>query len=67
MPKIGRLCSNKVILKLNIPKNEFKKKCGPKLIFFNEKNKTIWTFLTQKIDFECPNFMIFGATVPSQR
>ena len=23
-------------------------------------------FLTKKIDFECPNFMIFDVTVPSQ-
>ena len=48
-------------------KNVIYKKCGPKLKFFNEKetNIKIRTFLTQKIDFKCPNFMIFNATAIS--
>ena len=41
----------------------FTKNSGPKLIFFNEKKiRKIQTFF----DFECPNFMIFDDTVPSQ-
>ena len=43
---------------------DYTNKCGPKLIFFNEKNRKI---RTEKIDFECPNFIIFDATEPSQR
>ena len=36
-PKIRRHFSNEIILKLKVSKNVFYKKCGPKLIFFNEK------------------------------
>ena len=42
-PKIRRHFSNKVILKLNLSKNVFYKKCGPKLVFFNGKrNEKDW-------------------------
>ena len=55
--------TNKIYLKLQLPKNVIYKKCGPKLIYFNEKIlRKIWT----SFDFECPNFMIFDFTVPSQ-
>ena len=37
LPKIKHHFSNKIILKLKLSKNVFYKKCGPKLIFFNEK------------------------------
>ena len=37
LPKIRRHFSNKIILKLNLSKNVFYKKCDPKLIFFSEK------------------------------
>ena len=36
-PKIRRHFSNKMILELKLSKNIFYKKCGPELIFFNEK------------------------------
>ena len=49
---------------LKLTKNLFYKKCGPKLIFFFLER--FGHFLTQKIDFECPGFMIFDATVPYQ-
>ena len=35
-PKIRCHFSNKIILKLKLSKNLFYKKCGPKLIFFND-------------------------------
>ena len=35
---------------------DYTNKCGPKLIFFNEKNKKI---RTEKIDFERPNLSNF--------
>ena len=37
------LFSNKIYLKLKSSINVFHKKCGPKLILFNEKTN-IWTF-----------------------
>ena len=37
LPKIGRHFSSNNILELKLSKNVFyKKKCGPKLIFFND-------------------------------
>ena len=36
-PKITRHFSNKTLLKLKLSKNVVYKKCGPKLIYFNEK------------------------------
>ena len=41
LSKIGHHFSNKVIQKLILSKNVNNKKCTPKLVFFNEKNK-IW-------------------------
>ena len=37
LSKIGPDFSNKKVLKLKLPKNNFNKKCAPKLLFFNEK------------------------------
>ena len=55
LPKIGHHISNKMISKLKLSKNVSQKTCGPKLIFFNEKNlKRFEPFFTQKIAFECP-------------
>ena len=36
-PKIGHHFSNKIVLKLKLSKIIIYKKCGPKLIFYNEK------------------------------
>ena len=66
-PKIGVILKTKLIWNWSHQKMLFYKKCGPEMIFFNEKN-----FLERFFDieiwlFECPNFKIFDATVLSQR
>ena len=37
--KLSMILVNKVVLKLNLPKNHWNKKCASKLLFFTEKNK----------------------------
>ena len=51
--KVRRHFRNKSRSILKLTKNKFYKKCGPKLIFFNEKKSERFEwFLTWKIDFE---------------
>ena len=50
-----------------LSKYVFYKKWGPDIIFLNKFFlERFGRYLTQKIDFKSPDFIIFDATVPSQ-
>ena len=40
--KLGMILINKVAKNLKLPKNNFNKKCAPRLLFLIEKNQKDW-------------------------